>query len=198
MPCPSFYLTCRHTCNGLPVAAHPHALQGGSLIMNKVVEGQPVDAQALHIDSKKPGALSVFAAFETGKMLVVPLSHHVMQDALAADFIAHGGGVGDVEASQERLRELLEWIPPQYKLLELRYEPGDLIVMSGQCVHAGAAGEVGKSALRCHWYLESGQIVTERGRYVATHPLLAAGKEVAYRLCFPKCSVVDAMPGWRK
>ena len=69
--------------------------------------------------------------------------------------------------------------PSGFKVNELMYGPGDLVLMHGLCVHAGAEGVLGQASLRMHVYLPSAPM--EAG-YVRTYPLHAEMKAIAQML----------------
>ena len=123
----------------------------------------------------------LFLALEDFSLLVVPLSHDVMRSVYEAVDEAKACG-GDEDAARDDILDM--WPDLQVKRLHVR--AGDLVLMSGLLVHSGDEGRVGVPALRAHWYVQEGPLVQEEDGSVPTHPLLAEGGAVAYKLGFPK------------
>jgi hypothetical protein len=155
----------------VPVWGRRMRCQGGVALSNHDVDGVPVAIQDLHLDMEEAG-LALFLGIEKTSLHVVFLSH----SAVAMTWAARGDAA--------ELARIDAAFPDRLQLLTLEYEPGELVLMHGLSVHAGAAGSAGQTALRCHWYLQESPIVARDG-HVYTHPLLAVGSALARKCCMP-------------
>ena len=172
------------------------ALKGGITLCNKDIDGQAVQIQDLHMDMQELG-LVVFLAIQPGSLHVVPHSHHIMEQVLvvhkkaqeAARRDAEAGEAGDVEKHVKTLmaayvKSIDDITADRYKLYTVQYKSGEVVVMHGLCVHAGAAGQLGIPAVRCHWVVQEADLEDEKAGG-ATFPLLGEGSVLARKLCFP-------------
>ena len=124
---------------------------------------EPVGMQAIHTDlhALRQGFV-VFLGLSRYSVLVSPTSHHSIRtlaslqkmnpDSTESDFISM------VSAP---------------KLVRLVIEPGQLVLVHGNTVHAGDAGSLGEWAPRLHFYATSSAIDNETMPIEHVHPLLA-------------------------
>ena len=172
------------------------AVKGGITLCNQDINGEAVQIQDLHMDMQELG-LVVFLAIQPGSLHVVPHSHHIMEQVLAvhkkaqeaARRDADAGEAGDVDKHVKTLmaayvKSIDDSTADRYKLYTVQYKSGELVVMHGLCVHAGAAGQLGYPAVRCHWVVQEADLEDEKAGG-ATFPLLAEGSVLARKLCFP-------------
>ena len=123
--------------------------------------------------------LEMFIAVEAGSMWVMPFSVPMMKAVRKA----HVDANGDDEAEELLLQDMHDVCPDGYKLLELQYEPGEVVLVHGMCVRAGAAGKAGQSALRARLHLARGDMVGPDG-HVVTRPVFAEHRIVVAKLGF--------------
>ena len=119
----------------------------------------------------------LFLAIEDFSLLVVLHSHTVILSVYEAVDLAKACGGDEVAARNDAVET---WGDLELKRVHVR--AGDLVLMSGLCVHSGDEGRVGVPALRAHWYVQQEPLKKE----VPTHPLLAQGGQLAHKLGFPK------------
>lgn len=124
----------------------------------------PVKRQFFHNDqdAKLPRAYVAIAAVERATILFAKYSHIAIRDC------ARRVGTGPGQISLEAFIRTM----PTYKIVRLTMEPGDVIIMDGNLVHAGDAGRPGSYSARMHWYIQAGRNAKE----TVSFPLIALGR----------------------
>ncbi|GIL96946.1 hypothetical protein Vretimale_2667 [Volvox reticuliferus] len=89
------------------------------------------------------------AAIERFTLLIFPGSRHEIMELQRLEQL--------VTASVIEEADLTAWLAARkFKAMRLVLEPGDLLIMSGDTVHAGDRGVDGCGTLRLHWYITEG------------------------------------------
>jgi len=124
---------------------------------------EPVGMQSIHTDlhALRQGFV-VFLGLSRYSVLVSPTSHHAIRT------------LENLQRTNPDLTEsdLITMVAAP-KLVRLIIEPGQLVLVHGNTVHAGDAGSLGQWAPRLHFYATSSDIVNETMPIEHVHPLLA-------------------------
>jgi hypothetical protein len=128
----------------------------GVILVN---DGQTCEDQASHHDTKKSDDAVLVWALARVCLLVWPRSHHAVQAELEME--------GMSEEDQRQFTKL-SFLPGKIPRWRLWLEAGDIVLMRGMTVHAGAAGFPGLPSPRVHFYIE--RPTTKKPKEQATHP----------------------------
>jgi hypothetical protein len=124
----------------------------------------PVGEQCFHIDleSNRKGLVSI-VPLEPVSLLVSPNSHKAVSSYTAMR------EAGDKKLTEAQVMRFITAARP----VRVEMEPGQVILLHGNTVHAGDAGRPGKWSPRLHYYLTAGAIDNE------TTPVEGIGRRFA-------------------
>ena len=124
---------------------------------------EPVGMQSIHTDliAMRHGFVG-FLGLSRYSVLVSPMSHHAVR-TLATLKKLHP------DCTEADMLPMLS----APKLVRLMIEPGQLVLVHGNTVHAGDAGSLGEWAPRIHFYATRGAIDNKPSPIEHVHPLFA-------------------------
>ena len=128
---------------------------------------------------QEPGA-ALFLALEDFSLLVVLHSHRAVLSVQAAMAAAAARGEDELAARDDMADTWGDFV-----LKRVHVKAGHVLLMHGLLVHSGDEGQCGVPAMRAHWYVQQAPLSSDDG-VVHTHPLLALGDKLAYKLCFSR------------
>ena len=123
----------------------------------------PVGAQAIHTDlpAMAPGFVG-FLGLSHYSVLVSPMSHHTIRTYETLKNMNPGA------AESEIVRAV-----SAPKMVRVMIEPGQIVLVHGNTVHAGDAGSLGEWAPRLHFCVMRRRVVDETHPIAPMQPLLA-------------------------
>ncbi|KXZ40864.1 hypothetical protein GPECTOR_1718g828 [Gonium pectorale] len=145
-----------------------------NLLGNKPVKGlPPVTRQVLHVDTAfgRISFVIILPLVPHTTLLVAPGSHTWVK--------AYGEHYYEGTPESARAMEDLDKVLPEHKCVRLCLQPGELIILHGNTVHAGDAGRQGDWAPRLHWYVQPDKVENE------TYLLNMLGKRFADKFTVP-------------
>ena len=146
-----------------PIAAHLGVTEQKSVVLVNKTGPQPVGTQAFHTDTDAgvPGFIAILPFQEKTTMLVACGSRWAVHLAGSRQ---EKDGVTDEEIAAGI---------PKWTVARLVMEPGQLVLLDGNTVHAGDAGAPGQTSVRLHWYFMKEPLDN------ATYPITMLGKVFA-------------------
>lgn len=126
-------------------------IQPPNMLVNVQNEGQqPVSKQSWHVDlCEDQRGLVAIGAVERATLLVFPGSRAEVQEFLRLEKL-----VADEKIKKTELVALLR--SRRFEAVRVVMEPGDLLFMTGDTIHAGDRGVERESSIRIHWYIMEG------------------------------------------
>ena len=124
---------------------------------------EPVGMQSIHTDllPLRQGFVGLLGLFRYS-VLVSPMSHHSIRTLATLEKM-------NPNATESDLVSMVS----APKLVRLMIEPGQLVLLHGNTVHAGDAGSLGEWAPRMHFYATRGVMDNETSPIEHVHPLFA-------------------------
>ena len=149
------------------VAGTDLRVQNTMVLVNELVE-PPVGIQCLHSDLPpfEPGFVGLLLGLSRYTLLVSPGSHWAVQ--MHQSLMDQRSEQGNI--SEEDIMFMIA-VP---KLVRLVIEPGQLVLLHGNTVHAGDAGSAGDMVPRMHFYATKTSVCNETQPVVGLGPLFEA------------------------